>query len=466
MPQNNTTNQDSGSTPCNRSDIMTANDRDMRTLENQVLAGRYRLEEYIAEGGFGSVYRASHVAFELELREVAIKLAKHPMDDREARSVFADAMKMIQMVEAAGHRSIGHHFLAIHDVGRCPPEGPLAGHPYIVMELIRGGSLRTCLAAGSFPLKRASEYFDQMLEAVAFMHRGVQTPNGQYEPIIHRDIKPGNLLVVRNANAPDVIKISDFGLAVQVDQLLGWATSGGDLAYLAPESFSHDICSRKTDVYMLALVFYEMVTGHSPFARVGQHLKGDSEAKRRELRRLHLEARQREQFNLLEQDVEIAKRPELIKVIRRALTVDMNARPYEDAGQLLAAWREARKGTPSEKEEETAWEKVHRLTGEAEQCLSVGNRSQGQMLLHQAMALNADRHAVPDHMLVGRAYFLMVRLLLADGQADQAVKVATEGYHRRRCRSTCEAMARCYEDMNETMSRRFRQEAQTFDELE
>lgn len=465
MSQNNATHHDTRGNPHGGARTAVASDIDMHSLEGQVLAGRYRLDHYISEGAFGAVYRASHAVFGLELREVAIKLAKHPMDDKEARSVFSDALKMVRLVEVAGQQSVGRHFLTIHDVGRCPAGGPLPGHPYMVMELVRGGSLRSCLDVRPFPLKRASEYFDQMLEAVAFMHRGVRTSDGLCESIIHRDIKPGNLLVIRNENAPDVVKVSDFGLAVEVDQLLGWVGSGGDLAYLAPESFSRGICSRKTDVYMLALVFYEMVTGSSPFASVGRHLRGDSEASRCELRRLHVEARRKERFNLLEHDMELARRPELTKVIRAALTFDIDARPYEDAGRLHAAWRQARGGALLEKNEEP-WEVVRRLTGEAEQCFAVGSRNEGRMLLDRAMAINTDQGAVPNSMLVGRTYLLMVQLLLADSQSDQAREVATEGYHRRRCRSTCEAMAQCYKAINPAMARGFQTEAEAFDELE
>ena len=434
----------------------------MRVFEGQTVAGHYRLVQYLDEGGFGAVYRASHVAFELELREVAIKLAKYPMDDREAREIFGDALIMAKIAENAPEATLRQNFITVHDAGRCPAGEPLAGHPYMVMELIRGGSLRNCLALGTFPLKRAILYFDQMLAAVAFMHEGVEVADGSRRPLVHRDIKPGNFLVVRNPHGPDTIKVTDFGLAVDVDTLLGWIDSGGDLGYLAPESFSHNICSPQSDVYMLALVFYEMLTGHGPFRSVGSHMDGDSEQDRQKLRDLHLDARHEEGFSLLEQHKELTRCPQLREVIRNALTMDMNTRPYENAGEFLAAWNKAKAGegdSPGEK----SWETVRRLTGEAEQYFAVQDQSRGSDLLQEAMGLNRNPQVVPDHMVVGRTYLLMVKEMLKAGQVEQAGKLAAEGYHRRKCRSTCKAMASYYRKVspNTTTASTFDQEAQT-----
>lgn len=445
---------------------MPSNLRDMRGLEGEVLAGRYRLDRFLDQGGFGGVYRATHLAYGLEFREVAVKIARWAMPDSETRNVFKDALLMAALAESAPDAALRRYFVTIHDAGRCEEGSRLAGHPYVVMELVRGGSLARHLRSGPFPLTRAAAYFDQLLEAVAFMHAGLPLEGGQRRPLIHRDIKPDNVLVTRRPDAEDVIKVTDFGLAVQVDTLLGWVRSGGDLCYLAPEAFSHDISSPRSDVYMLALTFYELLTGVNPFQEVGSHLRGSSPEKRAELRRLHLLTRQKEAFALLERHEEIRRQPALGEVIRTALATDMEARTFADAGALRAAWQRAGAGSgpsrPPMAAAEPAWERVRRLTAEAGQCLAVGERERGQALLEEAMTLNRDRARVPDRMAVGQAYLVWVEQALRRGAAEEAGKMAAEGYARRRSRATCLAMARYYREVGSPAASRFEQEADSY----
>jgi hypothetical protein len=415
----------------------------MRSFEGSVIADRYRLDQYLDEGAFGAVYRSTHLAHGVELREVAIKLAKRPMIESEARRAFGEALLMTQVTDATPDATLRQHFISVYDAGRCPDNCPLAGHPYVVMELVRGGSLARGLRVGPFPLTRALSYFNQILRAMAFMH---SDDGGLRQPITHRDLKPSNILVLRHANAPDIIKVTDFGVAVEVDSLIGWVESGGDLAYLAPESFSHNICSPQSDVYMLGLVFHEMLIGSNPFSEVGRHLSGDNEASRAELRRLHLVARQLETFPLLERHEEIRRRPQLGRVILTALQPEMHARTFQNAREFQRAWEQAQAGEGDlSPRSERAWETVRRLTGEAEQAFAVGDYKRGEALLGQAGEINRDARRVPDPMIIGRCYLLMVERLLKRGEVNEAGLLASEGYQRRRRRSTCLAMARYYE---------------------
>jgi serine/threonine protein kinase len=423
---------------------------DMRSLEGTVIAGRYRLRRYLNQGGFGAVYQASHLAFGMELREVAVKVGKRPMTDSEAREMFGDAIRLAEVAIKCPDPALRDHFVAVYDAGRCPEGGPLAGHPYMVMEFIQGGSLKTCLRAGPFPLTRAVAYFDQIVEAVAFMHTGCN--------IIHRDLKPDNILVTRPSSGPDRIKVTDFGLAIKVDSLLGWVQSGGDLAYLAPESFSHDISSPQSDVYMLGLVFYEMLTNTNPFAEVGSHLRGTDAEKRDELRRLHLNARQQESFPLLERHEEIRLQPALGQVIRAALAPEMTARKYANARELQMAWTAA-KTAGGRLETERPWETVLRLTERAEQQYALADWGQGDSLLLQAMELNRDRSKVPESMVVGKTYLLQVRTLIRKGQVDDAGRLASEGFQCHPCRSTRLALAAYFETIQSPLAARWEQEA-------
>ena len=371
--------------------------------------------------------------------------------------------------------TLREHFVTVYDAGHCPEGGSLAGHPYVVMEFVPE-SLRTCLRVGPFPLTRAVAYFDQILKAVAYMHCGLVRADGDQISIAHRDLKPDNILILRRKNGPDVIKITDFGLAVEVDTLLGWVESGGDLAYLAPESFSHNISSPQSDVYMLGLIFYEMLTNINPFAEVGRHLRGTDEEKRAELRDLHLTARQIERFPLLERHEEIKQSPALGIVIRAALAADMGNRLYNNAGEMLDAWEKAKTGDAVPPPPESVRDTVRRLTNEAEQCFAVGNQERGETLLHQAMEINRNSGQVPDPMIVGRTYLMMVGYLIEqsknknDDEArrhiEEAGRLANEGYQRHRCRSTCLAMARFYEAQNSPIANSLEQEAEICDDQE
>jgi serine/threonine-protein kinase len=431
----------------------------MRSFEGAVLDGRYRLVRYLNEGAFGAVFQGSHLVYELELREVAVKVAKRPMSESEARRTFGEALLLAKLTEACLDPVLRQQFVSVYDAGRCGESGPLAGHPYVAMEYVSGGTLKDCLRAGPFPLTRAIAYFDQLLKAVAFMHAKYGAGSAPRNPVVHRDLKPSNILVRRRTGEADLLKLADFGLAVEVGSLLGWVESGGDLAYLAPESFSHDLCSPQSDVYMLGLVFYEMIAGLNPFAEVGRHLRGDDEAKRAELRRLHLAARQGERFEELRRHEELRRRPKLAGVIRAALQADLCARTFGDAGELRAAWEEAKHASGGPAPKECPWDKVKRLLGEAQQCLALAEEARGEALLRAAMALNQDPAQVPDQKVVTEVYLLMVERLLRQGQTDQAGQLANEGYRRRRGRLTCLAMARYYEAVGSPLAACFQQEA-------
>ncbi|MCD4786499.1 MAG: serine/threonine protein kinase [Candidatus Eremiobacteraeota bacterium] len=438
---------------------------DMKSLKGKTIAGHYRLDNFLDEGAFGAVYRASHIAYGVELREVAVKLSKRPLkDDSKAREVFRDAPTMASIAESTPDLEMKSHFVTVYDAGRCPEGEPLAGHPYIVMEFIPTGSLKRCIKAGRFPLTRTMRYFDQILRAVAFMHTEV-TGGKPRDCIIHRDLKPDNILVAREENSPDIVKLTDFGIAIETGTLLGWVESGGDLAYLAPESFSHNICSPQSDVYAMGLIFYEMLTGRNPFSEVGSHLKGTNEEKRKELRRIHLEARRMEKFRLLEDHEEISRHPEIGKIIRTTLQVDMIARKYRNACELLEAWERARKGE-IRIDDEKPWETVLRLTGEAEQCLALGEYKQATRLLEQAMEINRNSTQVPDPMVVGKCYLMTVTRLLEIGKNEEAGKLAFEGYHRRKCPSTCKAMEGFYRSQKSKLASRFQRESQECEDRE
>lgn len=199
----------------------------------KILADRYQIEGLIAEGGHGQVYRA----FDQELqRLVAIKVARR-------RNVPAeDLLEEARRVARLRHPGI----VAVHDVGR--HEGML----FVVSDLIEGKSL----AEAERPsLSESVSIVGQVAEALHFAHQ---------QGFVHRDIKPGNILL----DAEGRPLITDFGIATTTEELGdGRATSVGTLPYMAPEQVAGEaqLIDRRTDIYALGVVLYELLTGRLPY---------------------------------------------------------------------------------------------------------------------------------------------------------------------------------------------------------
>ena len=212
------------------------------TPASVVLAGRYRLEGPVARGGVGEIWRATDLVLG---RPVAVKLlrteyAQHP----EVLARFR--------AEARHAGSVSHPGIAqVYDYG----ENGAAASPYLVMELVDGPSLARVLAAG--PLTPA-DAMDVLAQAAA----GLQAAHAA--GLVHRDIKPGNLLVGPSGQ----VKITDFGIAhaawsapiTQTGALVGTP------AYLAPERIMGGPATPASDLYSLGVVGYQCLTGAVPFA--------------------------------------------------------------------------------------------------------------------------------------------------------------------------------------------------------
>lgn len=201
----------------------------------------YQLEERIGSGGFGAVYRARQTTIE---REVAIKIILPG---------FANNPDFIRRFETEAHlvaRLEHPHITPLHDFWR-DPDGA-----YLVMRYLKGGSLREALQDGPYDLESASRLLDQVAAAVSFAHRN---------DVIHRDIKPGNILLDEDGNA----YLADFGIAKDLLNLGGSHTSPdavvGSLDYLSPEQARGEAVTPRTDIYSLGVTLYEMIAGEHPF---------------------------------------------------------------------------------------------------------------------------------------------------------------------------------------------------------
>ncbi len=211
------------------------------TLVGAVLGGRYALDEQIGNGGYGEVWRATDTVLS---RPVAIKLL-HP---RYAQRSEGLARFRAEARHAGG---LSHENIArVFDYGE-----PAGGQPpYLVMELVDGPSLEAALAGG--PLE-SSRTMDIVAQAAA----GLQAAHAA--GMIHRDIKPGNLLLAPGGT----VKITDFGIAHTIDSAS--VTASGELigtpGYLAPERAEGEQATPASDLYSLGMVAFECLAGAAPF---------------------------------------------------------------------------------------------------------------------------------------------------------------------------------------------------------
>jgi serine/threonine-protein kinase len=206
-----------------------------------VLKHRYRLDDRIALGGVGEVWRGTDLALQ---RAVAVKLL---------RLEFAQDEECLARFRAEGRHAalLSHPNIAqVYDYGDKAPPVP----DFLVMELVDGQSLARLLAGG--PLSPA-----RTMGIVAQSARGLQVAHAA--GLIHRDIKPGNLLV----GPDDHVTITDFGIA-QVAGSARLTRTGmlvGTAAYLAPERADGGLATPASDLYSLGVVAYECLTGQAPF---------------------------------------------------------------------------------------------------------------------------------------------------------------------------------------------------------
>ena len=218
----------------------------------RVLDSKYELLEHLGEGGMGSVYRARRLHIG---DEVAVKvLNERGLADRSAAERFRR--------EARSAASIAHpNVVAIHDFSEGRPDGPPA---YIVMELVRGESLRGLLKReGRLGGLRAVALMQDVCAGLAEAHR---------RGVIHRDLKPDNVIVVPPAREGEreVAKVVDFGIAKLCgpDSQLALTQTGalvGTPYYMSPEQCRGETLDARSDVYSLGAMLYEMLAGSPPF---------------------------------------------------------------------------------------------------------------------------------------------------------------------------------------------------------
>ena len=207
---------------------------------NKIIAERYMLVTALGEGGMADVYLAVDTILN---REVAIKILRGELGK--------DPVALLRFQREANAVSKLNHpnVVDVYDVGE------YEGRHYIVMEYVRGRTLKQLISQrGALQADEAVNIMIQLTSAVQHAHEN---------NIIHRDIKPQNVLVKDDGT----VKITDFGIALAHDAVQLTQTNAvlGSAHYLAPETTRGETPTNQVDIYALGIVFYELLTGSVPF---------------------------------------------------------------------------------------------------------------------------------------------------------------------------------------------------------
>lgn len=224
--------------------------------------GPFRLLEPLGRGGMGEVYQGLH---ERQGVPVAVKvIAEERAESEKFRRAFADEVRAVARLDHPGVVAVYDHGLIPEDVAEASEGRLVARTPYFVMELVSGQSLRAVDRVESYAELRVTLL--QLLDALAHAHaRGV----------IHRDIKPGNVLLQQSEDGSHRIKLTDFGIARAADDQLVALPAGssgtGTPGYMAPEQIVADMMAQGpwTDLYAVGCLAFRLATGHVPYAMAG-----------------------------------------------------------------------------------------------------------------------------------------------------------------------------------------------------
>jgi serine/threonine-protein kinase len=219
--------------------------------EGQILAGKFRIERVLGQGGMGVVVAATHLQLE---ERVALKfLLPDALSNPEAVERFAREARAAVKIKS-------EHVARVSDVGTLE-----SGSPYMVMEYLEGQDLAGFVHAnGAMAVPLAIEFVLQACEAIGEAHA---------LGIVHRDLKPANLFVTRRVDGSPCVKVLDFGISKLTAPgggpdlgMTKTSTVMGSPLYMSPEQMSSTRnVDMRTDIWALGVILYEILTGHVPF---------------------------------------------------------------------------------------------------------------------------------------------------------------------------------------------------------
>lgn len=212
------------------------------------LGGKYEIKRLLGEGANGSVYEGEHTEIG---HRVAIKIVHKDLAERE--DIVARFRREARICATIRNRHVGQ----VYDVGELP-----GGAPFMVMELHEGASLAHALREGPLPIATAVEIGRQLLLGLQAAHD---------IGVVHRDVKPDNVMLVHEAGGRMLVKLVDFGIGkTMVADLRSRAVTlegmvVGSPDYMPPEQLKGEAVDHRADLYATGVVLYEMITGQVPF---------------------------------------------------------------------------------------------------------------------------------------------------------------------------------------------------------
>jgi serine/threonine protein kinase len=220
----------------------------MQVHTGELIDGRYEIIGTLGSGGFGAVFKARHRLLD---RIVALKILNDELTaGSEAEARFE---REALLISSLLHRNLVRFY----------GYGVWNSAPYMVMEYLQGTSLEEYLGSSALPLPRALDLIKQVCEGLACAHA-----NG----VVHRDLKPGNIMVIENEDGHETIKIIDFGLAKTLSRfgpssqkLTAEGFAVGSVLYMSPEQCLGKSVDNRTDIYALGCTLHAALTGSSPF---------------------------------------------------------------------------------------------------------------------------------------------------------------------------------------------------------
>ena len=209
-----------------------------------VIRDTYTVDRYLGSGGFADVYRVRHQFMGMQAMKVL-------------RDVRTEESRMQGLTEAFHLSRISHpSIIRVFDGNRL--EAKYGGLPYLTMELIDGGTLDEALDEDSQTFTR------DLLDVAVQLADALSHAHSMIPPIVHRDVKPSNVLTSRLASGVLIVRLADFGLAAPVDPNIGFASGAGTVVYRSPESLD-GFEVPASDVYSFGLTMYECASGVLPF---------------------------------------------------------------------------------------------------------------------------------------------------------------------------------------------------------
>ena len=216
-------------------------------LIGKTFANKYRIETLLGEGGMAKVYLATHLSLE---KQVVIKLMNNNLSSKERETSYKRFAQEIKVTAKLTHPNL----VSVFD------DGEINSRPYLVMEYIKGESLRSYIArTGKMDLREAINIISQ---ACAGLHEA------HSQGVVHRDLKPENLMLRDQSDRPDWVKVVDFGIAHLKQggsKLTATGIAVGTVDYMSPEYLQDKPIDHRADIYAMGIMLFELITGVCPF---------------------------------------------------------------------------------------------------------------------------------------------------------------------------------------------------------